>query len=569
MHRRKELLFILSIDYVLLSIVLTQYLEERDPDNWSYAEFLNLNRDAIIKLPPFNAKWTSLDGTWHRRFLQEARKRDPASVNILKERIKSEQNMKYYWEKMIIEQKELSVKRTHISGSLDLLNDAGDYNTQRLRDQGFNEDEEGKSSGKALRKRKNVCYTEETETDSDYSDYSGYEWKPNKKSYHIEKSVNQTEFDIEKFEELYLAMDPNYMWTLESGRKVETVIYEFAKSLREESYLHSFIINDADVDTKSLFSRDEWEEIKNFEVIDRPKLDPCHKELLKKYTVDNMKKLRSLLFESFTPDGKEYDRDVHFDLDYINSAYRGILYIWEMDEDPFDASKLEGWFQMNVWSRIIDPAFCNLIDVIRGEGMSIASSERKNVQRKIHDRKKIGKKGDGVFRLRKDHWEFGAIEAGRKWEGLKGTKYMTDSLKLCKMLKDMLDKLFVECEMKKNIVEKLKVIGILHGANRIQVITVDHPKGYVTRINRNKIQEVAGRLTNSKPLALVLKEILYAKSVIVSTLDVFNKRNYINIETFLDDDDGYHIPEVITTTKTFTTPHNARTKDITNEIKDK
>ena len=65
------------------------------------------------------------------------------------------------------------------------------------------------------------------------------------------------------------------MWTLESGRKVEIVIYEFAKSLREESYLHSFIINDS---TKSLFSREEWEEIKNFKVIDRPKLDPCHRD---------------------------------------------------------------------------------------------------------------------------------------------------------------------------------------------------------------------------------------------------------------------------------------------------
>ncbi|CAI2189179.1 3356_t:CDS:2 [Funneliformis geosporum] len=193
------------------------------------------------------------------------------------------------------EQKELSVKRTHISGSLDLLNDAGEYNTQRLCDQ-----------GKDLRKRKKVCYTEETEMDSDYSDYFDYEWKPNRKSSHIKKTINQTKPDLEKFEEF----------------------------LHKESYLHYNIINDADVDTKSLFSREEWEEIKNFEVIDRPKLDPYHRELLKKYTVDNMKKLISLLFESFTSDGKEYDRNVHFDLDYINSAYRRILYIWEMDEDP-------------------------------------------------------------------------------------------------------------------------------------------------------------------------------------------------------------------------------------------
>jgi hypothetical protein len=49
--------------------------------------------------------------------------------------------MKDYWEKMIIHTRQLSVKRTHVSGSLDLLNYDGEYNTKRLRDQGFNEDE--------------------------------------------------------------------------------------------------------------------------------------------------------------------------------------------------------------------------------------------------------------------------------------------------------------------------------------------------------------------------------------------------------------------------------------------
>ena len=87
MHKWKELPFVLSTDYVLLSIVLTQYLKEHDSDNWSYVEFLNLNRNAIIKLPPFNVKWTSLDGTWYRRFLQEACELDPASANMLKERV--------------------------------------------------------------------------------------------------------------------------------------------------------------------------------------------------------------------------------------------------------------------------------------------------------------------------------------------------------------------------------------------------------------------------------------------------------------------------------------------------
>ena len=52
------------------------------------------------------------------------------------------------------------------------------------------------------------------------------------------------------------------MWTLESsGRVVEKVIYEYARKLTHETYLHSFIVNDIDVATESLFSKEEWKEI--------------------------------------------------------------------------------------------------------------------------------------------------------------------------------------------------------------------------------------------------------------------------------------------------------------------
>ena len=36
------------------------------------------------------------------------------------------------------------------------------------------------------------------------------------------------------------------MWTLKSGQVVEKVIYEYAKEMKYESCLHSFIINDTD-----------------------------------------------------------------------------------------------------------------------------------------------------------------------------------------------------------------------------------------------------------------------------------------------------------------------------------
>lgn len=75
-----------------------------------------------------------------------------------------------------------------------------------------------------------------------------------------------------------------------------------------------------------------------------------------------------------------------------------MLVLWEM-EDNFTSgqSKLEGWYQSNVWSRIIDPAFHDMKfeSIIRGEGMSFASSDRKNDGKSESDRKKIGRKGDG------------------------------------------------------------------------------------------------------------------------------------------------------------------------------
>uniref|UniRef100_A0A1D1ZHU0 Platelet-aggregating proteinase PA-BJ n=1 Tax=Anthurium amnicola TaxID=1678845 RepID=A0A1D1ZHU0_9ARAE len=379
------------------------------------------------------------------------------------------------------------------------------------------------------------------------------------------------EFTLTDFDIAYNSLDPAKMWTLKSsGRVVEKVIYEYARKLTHESYLHSFIVNDIDVATRSLFSKEEWKEITTSEVKDKPKLEHSHVALLKKYTTDNIKELRNALSEP-PVDGAEFDRNLHFDLDFINYAYRGMLFLWEKGVDPFDSTKLEGWYEMCVWGRLIDPAFDNLdINLVRGEGMSFASSDRKNIERSVADRKMIGRKGDGVFRQYKKRLEFGAVEAGRKWEGKIGTKYLKDSLKLCKMLKDMITQLSTECDGVEDLVRQLQVVGVLNGANMIQIITMDYPKGYISRVQRRNVREVAGRLTKSDPLALVLKEILCAKFIIKQTLDIINKKNNVNIEIFLNDSDdqgGSRTPPTIATPPTFTTPSKERTKDVINERK--
>ncbi|KAF0521376.1 c2h2-type zinc finger transcription factor [Gigaspora margarita] len=139
------------------------------------------------------------------------------------------------------------------------------------------------------------------------------------------------------------------------------------------------------------------------------------------------------------------------------------------------------------------------------------------------------------------------------------------------MMKDMIAQLTTICDGREDLVRNLEVIGILHGANRIQIITMDYPKGYISRVKHRKFYEVSGRLTKSNPLALVLKEILCAKTIILRTLDLINQKDDVNLENFLDDSDeqdGYHTPPPkVNTTHTFETPKTVKTKDVINKKK--
>ncbi|CAG8769098.1 1620_t:CDS:2 [Gigaspora margarita] len=116
---------------------------------------------------------------------------------------------------------------------------------------GFNEEEEGESSIKGVQERKLVNdYKSLTEMDSSDSEYQEKSRRPKRKS---TNSVNDIDNDskiseelIAHFDHIFHNLDPEKMWTLKSGRVIEKVIYEYAKNLKYESYIHSFIISNID-----------------------------------------------------------------------------------------------------------------------------------------------------------------------------------------------------------------------------------------------------------------------------------------------------------------------------------
>ncbi|CAG8719857.1 3447_t:CDS:2, partial [Funneliformis mosseae] len=509
----------------------------------SYADFLTLNRAILIDLPPYKSKWNTLNSTWTRRFMQEVKELSEDTVKEITvsslymsqvmvgkllaslymhlehqdsscflpfaTRHPVPEKIKDYWEKIILERKERSVKRTHLSGSLDLLDDAGKHNIQKLRSQGFNEEKEGESSTKRVRERKPVNYYEsQTEMDSSGSEYQEKSKRPQRKSTDIDDE-RISDKQMAHFDRIFRHLNPEKMWTLKSGRIVEKIIYEYARTLKYESCLHSFIISDIDEKAKSYFRNEEWEEIFSSNCKKMPKIDKSVIELLKKYSVTDLPSFRKIIFESFLPTDALYFNREHFDLNYVNLVYCAIHTLWEDDDDfTLDSSKLEGWFQHNIWSFIIDPAFRinSRINLIRGEGMSLASSDRKN------DTSCDADHGTSSSDSR-DRLEFGAIEAGRKWEDRNGRKYITDSLKLSKMLRDMLVVLIAKCKGNEQIAKQLQTVGMLH---------------------------IAGHI-NDPPLAFVIKDVLRAKAIIVRTLKLVQQGKSLNFNSLDDSDDNNKI----------------------------
>lgn len=77
----------------------------------------------------------------------------------------------------------------------------------------------------------------------------------------------------------------------------------------------------------------------------------------------------------------------------------------------------------------------------------------------------MGRRGDWIVRsvTNGDKHEFGAGEAGNVWSDDHGTKFLKEaSLKLPKVLKDMLVKLMKKVDWNRERCAKMQTVGIIH-----------------------------------------------------------------------------------------------------------
>ncbi|RUS35232.1 hypothetical protein BC938DRAFT_473937 [Jimgerdemannia flammicorona] len=305
----------------------------------------------------------------------------------------------------------------------------------------------------------------------------------------------------------YLAMFKTILnenkFVLQSGRVVEDILYEYGKSQEIETAVHSFILNVDDPDIMRLFQGDERTEINALKPM-LPAVAPNMLTELAKYSKSNIDEVRQALMEHKV-EGM-YDRRKHFDMEWIHMAVRTMINLWENPDVPMARPNLEVWNMANVYNQLVDFGFHApgiYVAVVRGEGSSIASSERRNRRRHLGQRKKLGHKIDGILRGLGNDVEFGVFEAARIFSSEAGTKYLKDSLKLLKAMKDIFLQMTRRVQQKDEWVNKLTVIGSLHQGLQEQTYLLLRAKGIILIATRTSAIQIPTMFSPS-----VMKEIL-------------------------------------------------------------
>ncbi|CAG8694677.1 27711_t:CDS:2, partial [Dentiscutata erythropus] len=209
----------------------------------------------------------------------------------------------------------------------------------------------------------------------------------------------------------------------------------------------------------------------------------------------------------------------------------------EIESGKLCGNNLESWYNIHIWNFVFDQAFGNVktISVVRGESSGIASSLRKNRNRKTGTRRRMGRRGDWILRSngKGDNDEFGVGEAGHSWKDKYGTKFLKESgTKLPKGLKDMIMKLMEKVKWNAAKYDKIETVGIVHAG---LIMVIDSPKGYICRIRRSELMEVPDTPEKFPSILIMLASILNLKSRVLETLKVvINSKENQNRRTFID-----------------------------------
>ncbi|KAG0207674.1 hypothetical protein BGX31_002533 [Mortierella sp. GBA43] len=268
-------------------------------------------------------------------------------------------------------------------------------------------------------------------------------------------------------------------WTLPSTAVVDDLLANHVETLRKESSLHSFIIDD--VNTLLSQVKDEADKIIITKVLmtrseeSSPTLSSEELAYVRLFNKkpDGLEEFlgsgRNNTEYSSEDIDKEFTKRVWFAVEQIHFAYWGRRY-------ELPSTQSESWYVHTLWGFLGTLLECQDVLIYQpGEICVTASSLRKNKGRSLEARQQVGRRVDGLIRCSTADLEICVIEAAKSDNGLNGTKALSDTRKLAKSMKDMHDTIRSECYV--NIRGQLVTFGIRISAASITLYTMRQRPG--------------------------------------------------------------------------------------------
>jgi len=177
---------------------------------------------------------------------------------------------------------------------------------------------------------------------------------------------------------------------------------------------------------------------------------------------------------------------------------------------------LERWYDCNIWSRVIDDCLRSIPKVLldRCESSSQSYLLRKNRNRaNTSSRVKPGPRFDGLLRNYPGRTqEFCVIESSPALRGgVISTKWLSDKAKVGKALREMINRLDIEANCERRVLDKLQVVGISTAGLTMQVSRMCRQKGYVCLLTVNQPVQIPHSVEQFRELLVFLAGFLRVK----------------------------------------------------------
>ncbi|KAF9149721.1 hypothetical protein BG015_008453 [Linnemannia schmuckeri] len=296
------------------------------------------------------------------------------------------------------------------------------------------------------------------------------------------------------------------VWTLKTGTIVDDIIIEYARSSKAELAAHSFIFDTSNPDLMERFSEEEQEEILASKR-PAPETDPDLVQYLMTFNHSTMSKLRIRLRDNDTDQVEDSKNHLVTDRRWVYKTILGMADVFDGSRRRYRQVQTERWLELHLWRLIDEHVFDHPdIQLVRGESTSMASTFRKNgTGRGGSDRKKMGRRIDGLYLSCHQDIELGGIELGMDEQDTVGTKYQYDGLKLQKLLKDQLDYALLHSTATKPDFETL---GLQLSGRTMQVLTMDWVGGKFYRFRRDDPEKLPLDASNISELLVVMSTIM-------------------------------------------------------------